>query len=94
MKYCDKFYEVSEDIKVILTKEGRQSWLVGQNNSPFGPIPSAIYYTGSVIPEIHKHCIGMSILLSQKMYPTEQESCCGFANVDPDDTDGGIFWEK
>lgn len=94
MKYCDKFYEVSKPIKDILAKEGRQCWLIGDVESPYGTIPNEICYSGSIIPAVHRHCIGMSMVLTQKMSPTDEESCCGYANVTQEDAEGGISWEK
>lgn len=94
MKYCEKFYELAINVKSFLEEQGRDSWLVGSVKTPFGIVPQTICYTGDVLPQVHEECINMSMVLAQKLNPSDSESVYGSVYIDEEDIQGGIKWER
>lgn len=93
MKYCDKFYELTKDIKRILSEAGRKVLLVGEHESPFGTIPAYVRYDGELVEKVSTQMEAVNLMLFSKWDINDDECCIIGPSVLMDDGDG-ITWER
>lgn len=94
MKYCERFYALSKDIKDDLQAEGRAVSLVGEVRTPYGTMPNYIYYTGKIIDHVHIDCTYLSAAMLGVLYPPDETACVACANADAMQLSQDVSWEK